>query len=120
MLRLYWYPKCSTCKNAKNWLEEQGKDVEFVDMIKEVPSKEKLEKWVKESGLPVRRFFNTSGQKYRALGLKDKVDGYTLEEACQVLSTDGMLIKRPILVDNEDHFLTIGFHENDYEGVFAS
>lgn len=119
MLPLYWYSKCSTCKNAKKWLEEHGKKVELIDMIKEVPAKEELEKWVKESELPIRRFFNTSGKKYRALGLKDKVDGYTLEEACQVLSTDGMLIKRPILVKN-DHFLTIGFNENEYEGVFAS
>lgn len=119
MVTLYWYPKCSTCKKAKKWLEKHNKEVEFIDMIKEVPTAEKLEKWLKESGLPVRRFFNTSGQKYRALGLKDKIDGYTLEKACQVLSTDGMLIKRPILVE-DDHFLAIGFNENEYEGVFAS
>jgi len=119
LLTLYGYPKCSRCKNAKKWLETQSKEVTFVDMIEEVPSKEQLEKWIKESDLPFRRFFNTSGQKYRALGLKDKIDGYTLEEACQVLSTDGMLIKRPILV-KDNHFLAIGFNENDYKGVFTS
>lgn len=120
MLKLYGYLRCSTCKKAQNWLQAQGEPFEFVDIIKETPTQKQLIIWVKESGLPVRRFFNTSGQKYRALGLKEQMDRYTLEEACQVLSTDGMLIKRPILVDDKDHFLTIGFNENDYEGVFAS
>ncbi|MDN6640130.1 MAG: Spx/MgsR family RNA polymerase-binding regulatory protein [Tetragenococcus sp.] len=120
MVKLYGYPPCNSCKKAKEWLEEQGETVEFIDMVKEVPLQETLEKWVKESGLPLRHFFNTSGQKYRALGLKDQVDGYTLESACRVLSTDGMLIKRPIVVDEKGHFLTIGFNKNDYKGVFTS
>ncbi|AYW47551.1 hypothetical protein C7K38_03675 [Tetragenococcus osmophilus] len=120
MIKLYGYWRCSTCKKAQNWLQAKGETFEFVDIIKETPTQKQLIKWMKESELPARRFFNTSGQKYRALGLKELVDRYTLEEACQVLSTDGMLIKRPILIDDKDHFLTIGFNENDYEGVFAS
>lgn len=119
-MRLYGYSRCSTCQKAKNWLQAQGEPFEFVDMVKEPPTKEQLMKWIQESTLPTRRFFNTSGKKYRALGLKEQVDRYTLEEACQILSTDGMLIKRPILVDDRDHFLTIGFNENDYGGIFAS
>ncbi|HLQ39636.1 MAG TPA: arsenate reductase family protein [Tetragenococcus sp.] len=117
MYTLYWYPRCGTCKKAKKWLDGHDVKFELVDMIKEVPSAQQLEKWIEESQLPIRRFFNTSGQKYRALGLKNQVDGFTLKEACQLLTTDGMLIKRPILV-KEDHFIAIGFKENIYEGVF--
>ena len=116
LVTLYWYPKCSTCRDAKKWLESQGQVVETIDMIQEVPSPELLAQWVQESDLPIRRFFNTSGVKYRALGLKDKIDGYTLEEACQLLATDGMLIKRPILV-KDGHFLVNGFKEKEYGGV---
>lgn len=118
MYTLYWYPRCGTCKNAKGWLDEHEVKFELIDMIKQVPTAEQLEKWLQESGLPIRRFFNTSGQKYRQLGLKDKVDGYTLREACQLLATDGMLIKRPILI-KDGHFKAIGFKENSYEGVLA-
>ncbi len=116
MVTLYWYPKCSTCRDAKKWLENHGQQVETVDMIQEVPAAQLLEKWISESGLPLRRFFNTSGMKYRELGLKDKIDNYTLAEACQVLATDGMLIKRPILV-KDGRFLLNGFKEKEYEGV---
>ena len=116
MFTLYWYPKCSTCKNAKKWLENHGQSVETIDMIQQVPDAQLLAAWIKESGLPIRRFFNTSGMKYRELGLKDKIDDLTLEAACQILATDGMLIKRPILV-KDGHFLVNGFKENDYKGV---
>ena len=116
MVTLYWYPKCSTCRDAKKWLENHGQQVETVDMIQEGPAAQLLEKWISESGLPLRRFFNTSGMKYRELGLKDKIDNYTLAEACQVLATDGMLIKRPILV-KDGRFLLNGFKEKEYEGV---
>ena len=116
MVTLYWYPKCSTCRDAKKWLENHGQQVETVDMIQEVPAAQLLEKWISESGLPLRRFFNTSGMKYRELGLKDKIDNYTLAEACQVLATDGMLIKRPILV-KDGRFLLNGFKEKEYEGL---
>lgn len=116
MLTFYEYPKCSTCQKAKKWLITHGHSIEAIDLVKQVPDARMLEGWIKESGLPIRRFFNTSGIKYRELGLKDKVEEYTLEEACQILATDGMLIKRPILV-RDGHFLVNGFKEKDYEGV---
>jgi transcriptional regulator, Spx/MgsR family len=118
MITLYWYPKCSTCRDAKKWLEAQGYEVETVDMIQNIPSAELLEQWMKTSELPMRRFFNTSGMKYRELGLKDQIDTFTVKEACEVLATDGMLIKRPILV-KDGQFVLNGFKEADYTTVLA-
>jgi transcriptional regulator, Spx/MgsR family len=118
MITLYWYPKCSTCRDAKKWLEAQGYEVETVDMIQHVPSATLLEQWMTASELPMRRFFNTSGMKYRELGLKDQIDTFTMQEACAVLSTDGMLIKRPILV-KDGQFLLNGFKAADYAKVLA-
>lgn len=116
MITFYWYPKCSTCKNAKAWLEANGIPYEAIDMIKEVPTKAQLLQWITSSGLPARRFFNTSGMKYRELGLKEKVPMLSNEEAATLLATDGMLIKRPLLI-SEDRFLINGFKEKEYEGV---
>lgn len=116
MIVLYWYPRCGTCKKAKAWLEAQQIAFTTVDMIQHVPTKEELVTWMTQSGLPLRRFFNTSGIKYRELGLKEKVADYSLEEAAEVLATDGMLIKRPILI-KDNRFLAIGFKENEYKGV---
>lgn len=116
MFTLYWYPKCSTCRDAKKWLEAHGQQVETIDMISQPPAPKLLQQWMEESDLPMRRFFNTSGMKYRELGLKDQIDTFTLEEASQVLASDGMLIKRPILV-KDGKFLLNGFKENEYEGV---
>ncbi len=116
MIQFYWYPKCGTCKKALKWLENKAIAVETIDLITETPNAVTLEKWLRESELPVKRFFNTSGMKYRALDLKDKVDGFTLEEAAQLLATDGMLIKRPLLI-KDGHFLTNGFKEKEYEGI---
>ena len=116
MITFYWYPKCSTCKNAKAWLEANGIPYAAIDMIKEVPTKAQLLQWITSSGLPARRFFNTSGMKYRELGLKEKVPTLSNEEAATLLATDGMLIKRPLLI-SEDRFLINGFKEKEYEGV---
>lgn len=116
MMTLYWYPKCSTCKEAKKWLEAAGFEVETIDLVKEPPSVTLLNQWLIDSDLPIRRFFNTSGMKYRELGLKDFVNDYTIEDASQKLNSDGMLLKRPILV--KDHqFLTNGFKAEAYEGI---
>jgi arsenate reductase len=116
MITFYWYPKCSTCKKAKAWLEANDIAYEAVDMIKDVPSAEQLLQWITTSELPARRLFNTSGMKYRELGLKEKVPTMSNEEAAAVLATDGMLIKRPLLI-SEDRFLLNGFKEKEYEGV---
>ena len=108
------YPPCSTCKKAKKWLDEHT--VNYIDRhIKEDnPSYEELKNWLEISGLPVKKFFNTSGMQYRALELKDKLPGMTVEEQLQLLASDGMLVKRPILVTDSGKVLT-GFKEKDWE-----
>jgi arsenate reductase len=116
MLTLYWYPKCSTCKKAKAWLDSQGVAVQTLDMVQNPPTAATLLQWMEESDLPVRRFFNTSGMKYREMGLKDQVPNLSPQEASELLASDGMLIKRPILV-RDDKLLSIGFKETEYEGV---
>lgn len=96
------YPKCSTCKKAKKWLDEHG--VEYVDrdITAENPTAAELAEWHARSGLPLRRFFNTSGMKYRELGIKAKLDaGMTDAECFDLLATDGMLVKRPLLVGDD-------------------
>lgn len=93
------YPKCSTCQKAKKWLDQQGVDYEARNIVENNPTAEELQAWQELSGLPVRRFFNTSGIKYRELNVKSLLDaGMTDEEAFALLATDGMLVKRPILV----------------------
>ena len=107
------YPACSTCKKAKKWLDDNG--IAYTDRhIKENnPSYEELKHWLEVSGLPVKKFFNTSGMQYRALELKDKLPGMTVEEQLQLLATDGMLVKRPIIVTDAGKVLT-GFKEADW------
>lgn len=110
------YPACSTCKKAKKWLDDHG--VTYTDRhIKENnPSYEELKHWLEASGLPVKKFFNTSGMQYRALELKNKLPGMTVEEQLQLLTTDGMLVKRPILVTDDGKVLT-GFKEADWAQI---
>jgi len=116
MITFYWYPKCSTCRNAKRWLEEHEIPFEAIDMVATPPQPEQLLAWIQSSEAPLTRFFNTSGMKYRELQLKEKVPTMTAQGAADVLATDGMLIKRPLLVSG-DRFLINGFKENEYEGV---
>ncbi len=107
------YPKCSTCQKAKKWLD--GKKVTYTDrhIVEENPTKEELMAWYNKSGLPLKRFFNTSGMKYRELNLKDKLPNMTEDEMLELLSTDGMLVKRPIIVG--DDFVLTGFREKEWE-----
>ena len=107
------YPPCSTCKKAKKWLEEQG--VAYTDrhIQNENPSYEELKAWYTRSGLPLKKFFNTSGQQYRALELKDKLPTMTEEEQLRLLASDGMLVKRPLVV-TESAVLT-GFREEEWK-----
>ena len=110
------YPKCSTCKKAKKWLDEHG--VEYVDrhIVEENPTAAELAAWHRTSGLPVRRFFNTSGMKYRELGIKAKLDaGMSDEECFDLLATDGMLVKRPLVVG--EGFVLVGFKEPEWEAA---
>ena len=107
------YPPCSTCKKAKKWLDDNG--IAYIDRhIKENnPSYEELKSWLQASGLPIKKFFNTSGLQYKALGLKDKLLTMSEEEQLRLLATDGMLVKRPIIVTEDGKVLT-GFKEADW------
>ena len=108
------YPKCSTCKKAKKFLDDNNIKYEDRNIVTDNPSKEELEKFLKLSGKDVKSFFNTSGNLYKELHLKDKIDALSMEEACALLATDGMLIKRPILL-KDNQFVTIGYKEDTYE-----
>ena len=95
---LVHYPKCSTCQKAKKWLNEKGVEFEERNIKDENPTKEEVKAWHEKSGMPLKKFFNTSGMIYREMQLKDKLPDMTEEEQYELLSTDGMLVKRPILV----------------------
>ena len=103
------YPKCSTCKKAKNWLESNGVEFEDRHIVENNPTAEELKVWYEKSGLPLKKFFNTSGLKYKEVGLKDKLPNMTEEEQLNLLGTDGMLVKRPLVIG--DDFVLIGFKE---------
>ena len=107
------YPPCSTCKKAKNWLEGHGLAFEDRNIKTENPTYEELKSWYEASGLPLKKFFNTSGQLYKAMELKDKLPGMTEEEQLKLLATDGMLVKRPVVV--KDRTVLVGFKEADWE-----
>lgn len=109
------YPKCSTCKKAKKWLESNHICYEDRHIVENNPTNEELKKWIKLSGLPLKRFFNTSGLKYKELGLKDKLSTMPVEEQIQLLATDGMLIKRPLVIGED--FVLVGFKEMQWEDI---
>ena len=107
------YPKCTTCQKAKAWLAEQGVAADVRDIKLDNPTAEELRLWWQQSGLPLKKFFNTSGLQYKALGLKDKLPTMTEEEQIALLATDGMLVKRPILVGGD--FVLVGFRQKEWE-----
>ncbi|MBB5324343.1 arsenate reductase [Anoxybacillus tepidamans] len=117
MVTFYWYPKCGTCRKAKKWLDEHGVAVNEVHIAEYPPAKEELKELYQKSGLPLKKFFNTSGQKYRELGLKDRIRTASDEELLDLLASDGMLIKRPVLTDGTR--VVIGFDEQLYEKFFG-
>ena len=106
------YPKCSTCKKAKKYLEEHGIEFEDRHIVEENPTKEELAEWIRISGKSVKKFFNTSGMKYRELGLKDKLPQMSEEAPIELLASDGMLVKRPLLIDGE--MVLTGFKEAEW------
>ncbi len=110
------YPKCSTCKKAVNWLKAH--EIEFEDrhIVEDNPTAEELKRWHEMSGLPLKRFFNTSGQLYRQGGYKDKLPDMSEEEQYELLATNGMLVKRPIIVGED--FVLVGFKEKEYSEIF--
>ena len=101
------YPKCSTCKKAKNWLESNGVEFEDRHIVENNPTADELKAWYEKSGFLLKKFFNKSGLKYKELGLKDKLPDMTEEEQINLLATDGMLVKRPLVIG--DDFVLIGF-----------
>ena len=109
------YPKCTTCQKAKKWLEEQG--ILFVERIikEETPSYEELKAWYIQSGMPLKKFFNTSGLQYKSLELKEKLPAMSEEEQLHLLATDGMLVKRPILLGEK--FVLVGFREEQWKEI---
>ena len=107
-----WYPKCATCQKAKKFLDERGASYRERQIKEENPTADELRSWWKESGLPLKKFFNTSGQLYRALELKDKLPSMSEEEQLALLASDGMLVKRPILVG--DGFVLTGFRQSEW------
>jgi len=111
------YPKCTTCKRAKKWLEEHGKEYKDRDIKEDNPSVKELTAWIKKSGLPVKKFFNTSGMLYKEMELKNKLPGMTEEEQIALLATNGMLVKRPIVVDGET--VLVGFKETEWNGKLS-
>ena len=110
------YPKCSTCKKAKKWLEENGIDFEDRHIVENNPTKEELKVFFEKSGLTINKFFNTSGIRYRELGLKDVVKSAPLDELLEILSTEGMLVKRPLVV--LDDKVLVGFKEEQWKEAF--
>ena len=106
------YPKCSTCKKAKKWLEENNIEFEDRNIIEETPTIKELTKWIKESELDIKRWFNTRGLKYKELNLKEKLSNISDKEKIELLASDGMLIKRPVLVSDKGIF--IGFNEDKW------
>ena len=107
------YPKCTTCQKAKKWLDDNGIIYEDRHIKEQNPTYEELRLWYSESGLPLKRFFNTSGLLYKSMGLKDKLPSMSDEEQLQLLATDGMLVKRPLII-SDDVILT-GFREKEWK-----
>ena len=112
MLKFICYPRCTTCQKAQKYLDEKGAAYELRNIKEENPTFEELEKWYREGGLPLKKFFNTSGLLYKSMELKDKLPAMSEEEQLKLLASDGMLVKRPLLI-GEDFVLT-GFREKEW------
>ena len=110
------YPKCSTCQKAKKWLVEHNIEFEDRHIVENTPNEEELEKWIKQSNKEIKKFFNTSGLKYKELNLKDKLPNMTDKEKIKLLASDGMLIKRPLLILKDA--ILIGFKEKEWQEYF--
>ena len=107
------YPKCSTCQKARKWLDEHNVNYDIRDIKENRPTLEELQKWQKMSGIPIRRFFNTSGLLYKSMNLKERLPDMSEEEQLALLASDGMLVRRPILIYGEK--VILGFRDIEYE-----
>lgn len=112
MIKFICYPKCTTCQKAKKWLDDNKIEYELRDIKEENPTLEELTAWYKQSGLPLKKFFNTSGLLYKSMELKDKLPTMSEEEQLKLLATDGMLVKRPLVIGED--FVLVGFKESEW------
>ena len=111
------YPKCTTCQKAKRWLVEHGVEFEDRHIVEKNPSVDELREWIKASGLELKKFFNTSGLKYKELGVKDKLATMSDDEKIELLASDGMLVKRPLVIIDNGKEVLVGFKEKEWEEV---
>lgn len=111
------YPKCTTSQKAKKWLDEHQIKYQERHIVENNPTESELEDWIKRSGLPMKRFFNTSGLKYKELGLKDKLPIMGEQEQVRLLASDGMLVRRPLVIT--DNFILVGFKEKEWDEKFS-
>ena len=112
MIKFICYPKCTTCQKAKKWLDDNKIEYELRDIKEDNPTMEELTAWYKQSGLPLKKFFNTSGLLYKSMELKDKLPTMSEEEQLKLLATDGMLVKRPLVIGKD--FVLVGFKESEW------
>lgn len=115
MMKFICYPKCTTCQRAKKWLDDHGIAYELRDIKLDNPTLAELTEWYKKSGVPLKKFFNTSGLLYKSLDLKNKLPTMSESEMLELLASNGMLVKRPIAVS--DDFVLLGFKEEEYEKI---
>ena len=113
MMKFICYPKCTTCQRAKAWLDENGAEYELRDIKLEKPTLDELKEWHKQSGLPLKKLFNTSGLLYKSLDLKNKLPAMSEDEMLTLLASDGMLVKRPLVIGGD--FVLVGFKEAEWE-----
>ena len=119
MLTFYWYPNCSTCRKARATLDKLKLDYHEIDLKTTPPTAKTIKSWFAQGDFPAKKFFNTSGLVYRELGLKDKLAGMSEDEMAKLLASDGMLIKRPIVLDASGKVKAIGFKQETYEEELA-
>ena len=112
MIKFICYPKCTTCQKAQKWLDDNKVEYEFRDIKLDNPTLDELTEWYKKSGLPLKKFFNTSGLLYKSLDLKNKLPAMSEDEMLKLLASDGMLVKRPLIIS--DSFVLVGFKEDEY------
>ncbi|MFC4558684.1 arsenate reductase family protein [Virgibacillus kekensis] len=115
-LTFYWYPNCGTCKKAKKWLDDHQIEYTPIHIVNNPPAKEDLLDFMSKSEMPPKKFFNTSGKKYRELNIKEKITDADTQEMAEILASDGMLIKRPIVTDGEK--VTVGFKEETFNDTW--
>ena len=117
MIKFICYPKCTTCQKAQKWLDDNKIEYEFRDIKLDNPTLDELKEWHKKSGLPLKKFFNTSGLLYKSLDLKNKLPAMTEDEMLKLLASDGMLVKRPLLIG--DSFVLVGFKEAEWSAILG-